>query len=161
MPSFDVASELDWSEVQNALAQTQKELAQRFDFKGTDSSVERNGEEVVVVSSADERAKGAFAVFQDKLSRRNVSLRFFKAGPPKPAAGGARRMVVETRQGIAADDAKKIVKELKQAGLKVQASIQGDVVRVSGKKRDELQSAIAHLRKEDFGIELQFTNFRD
>jgi len=119
MPSFDVVSELDWSEVKNALAQAQKELAQRFDFRGTEASVEREGDQVIVVANAEERAKAAYGVFQDKLARRNVSLRSFKAGPPKPAAGNSRRIVVDAQQGIAAEKAKQIVKHSKDSTLKV------------------------------------------
>lgn len=161
MPSFDVVSELDWSEVKNALAQTQKELAQRFDFRGTNSTVERQAQQIIVVSSADERAKAAYGIFQDKLARRNVSLKYFKADTPKPASGGSRRIVVEAQEGIESDKAKRIVKHLKDSSLKVQASIQQDTVRVTGKKRDDLQAAIANLKAQDFQIELQFTNFRN
>lgn len=161
MPSFDVVSKLDWSEVKNALAQTQKELAQRFDFRGTGSSVERQDQQIIVVANVDERAKAAYGVFQDKLARRNVSLRYFKAGVPKPASGDSRRIVVDAQEGIESDKAKKIIKSLKESKLKVQASIQEDTVRVTGKKRDDLQAAMAELKSHDFEIELQFTNFRN
>lgn len=161
MPSFDVVSQLDWSEVKNALAQTQKELAQRFDFRGTGASVERQDKQIIVVANLDERAKAAYGVFQDKLARRNVSLRYFRAGSPKPAAGDSRRIVVDAQEGIEADKAKKIIKALKESKLKIQSSIHEDTVRVTGKKRDDLQAAMAELKSQNFEIELQFINFRN
>lgn len=161
MPSFDVVSKLEWSEVKNALDQAQRELSQRYDFKGTDSKVEKTDAGLMLYSSADERVKAAFGIVLDKLARRNVSLKHFKAKDPIPGPGGSRKMMVAVSEGIDKDKAKQIIQHIKDQKLKVQASIQEDTVRVTGKKKDELQGVIADLKQQDFGIALQFVNFRN
>ncbi|HEX3597444.1 MAG TPA: YajQ family cyclic di-GMP-binding protein [Polyangiaceae bacterium] len=161
MPSFDVVSELEWAEVENALNQAQKELSQRFDFRGTDASVERTEEGLVVQASEEDRAKAALTVVEEKLIRRKVSLRHFD--PQKPSRGpkGSSKILMKVQEGIDRDKAKEILSFLKDSKLKVQAQIQDVTLRISGKKKDDLQSAIQLLRGQDFGIELQFKNFRE
>jgi hypothetical protein len=161
MPSFDVVSELNWAEVENALNQAQKELSQRFDFRGTEATVERTEEGLVIRASEDDRTKAALQVVQEKLIRRKVSLRHFD--PEKPSRGpkGTSKIVVKVIEGIERDKAKEILTFVKDSKLKVQAQIQEAALRISGKKKDDLQGAIQLLRGQDFGIELQFKNFRE
>jgi uncharacterized protein YajQ (UPF0234 family) len=161
MPSFDVVSELDWSEVQNALNQAQKELAQRFDFKGTGAAVEKSDQGISVRATEDDRVKAAWDVLQDKLVRRKVSLKHFDAGDPEPGPKATSKMLVKVKEGIDKESAKKITSEVKSSKLKVQAAIMADCVRVSGKKRDDLQEVIQLLKSSNLDIELQFKNFRD
>jgi cyclic-di-GMP-binding protein len=161
MPSFDVVSELDWSEVQNALAQTQKELSQRFDFKGTKASVEKTDAGIVVRASEDDRAKAALDVLREKLVRRKVSLKHFDAQKPEKGPQGSSKILVKVKEGIDKDDAKALVSRVKESKLKVQAAIQADCVRVTGKKRDDLQEVIQMLKAAELDIELQFKNFRE
>ncbi|MGH3468175.1 MAG: YajQ family cyclic di-GMP-binding protein [Thermocrispum sp.] len=160
-PSFDVVSKVDRQEVDNALNQAAKELATRFDFRGTGAIVSWAGEEAVSVEAeTEERALAAVEVFKEKLIKRGISLKAFEAG--EPALSGKIYKVPGTiLQGIESDKAKKIAKFVRDEGPKgVQAQIQGDQLRVSGKKKDHLQDVIALLKKEDFGIALQFTNYR-
>jgi uncharacterized protein YajQ (UPF0234 family) len=161
MPSFDIVSKVQQHEVDNAFNQAQKELAQRFDFKDTDTSIERAPDAITVRSGSEDRAKAALGVLQEKLVKRKVSLRFTEPGKPEPTAKGGARIVVKIKEGIEADKARALVQIIKEAKLKVQASIQDNQVRVSGKNRDDLQNAIAAVRAQDLGIELQFINFRD
>ncbi len=161
MPSFDVVSKLDWSELDNALNQAQRELAQRFDFKGTDARIEKSDATLTIVANAEDRVKAAYEVLKEKLVRRKVSLKHFDAGKPLPGPRGNSKMSVSIREGIDADRARAIIKRIKDAKLKVQAAIQQDTVRITGKKRDDLQAVIADLKAQDFGIELQYVNFRD
>ncbi|HVW26568.1 MAG TPA: YajQ family cyclic di-GMP-binding protein [Polyangiaceae bacterium] len=161
MPSFDVVSELNWSEVENALNQAQKELSQRFDFRGTDARVERTDEGLVVFASEDDRARAALTVVQEKLIRRKVSLRHFDPQDPGRGPKGSSKIVIKVKEGIDRDKAKEILSFVKESKLKVQAQIQDVALRISGKKKDDLQAAIQLLRGQDFGIELQFKNFRD
>ncbi|HVL90398.1 MAG TPA: YajQ family cyclic di-GMP-binding protein [Actinomycetota bacterium] len=159
--SFDVVSEVDRQEVDNALNQAGKELSQRYDFKGTGTSINWQGDlEIRITSSAEQRVQAALDVFQEKCVKRGISLKALQLEPIKEAGGGTYKMDIKINQGIGEDKAKAIVKSLKQSGLKVQAAIQGEQVRVSGKTRDVLQEAIAHLKEADFGIPLQFTNYR-
>jgi uncharacterized protein YajQ (UPF0234 family) len=159
--SFDVVSKVDRQEVDNALNQASKEVAQRFDFRGTGASIAWSGETVEIKANADDRVRAALDVFKEKLVKRGVSLKALDHAEPQPAAGGTSRMVVSIRQGITDEKAKAIVKKIKAAGPKgVQAQVQGDEVRVSSKKRDDLQAVIALLKAEDFGIPLQFVNYR-
>ena len=160
-PSFDIVSKVDRQEVDNALNQAAKELATRFDFRGTGASVSWAGEESVVVEAeTEERAKAAVEVFKEKLVKRGISMKAFEAGEPG-LSGKVYKVPGTILQGIAADKAKKIAKFIRDEGPKgVQAQIQGDQLRVSGKKKDHLQDVIALLKKEDFGIALQFTNYR-
>lgn len=160
--SFDVVSKVDRQEVDNALNQSAKEVAQRFDFKGTGASIAWSGESAVEIkANSDDRVRAALEVFKERLVKRNVSLKALDHGDPQPAAGGTSRLLVTIRQGIDADKAKAIVKALKSDAPKgVQAQVQGDTVRVSSKKKDDLQAAIAVLKDGDFGIPLQFQNYR-
>jgi uncharacterized protein YajQ (UPF0234 family) len=161
MPSFDVVSKVEMHEIDNAVQQTAKELSTRYDFRDTGSSVERTDEGIVLRSGSEGRLEAAYAVLQEKIVRRKLSLKALDAQKVEPAGGSSFRQLIKLNQGIGSDKAKDNVKLLKQSGLKVQAAIQQDQVRVSGKKRDVLQEAIAALRKHDFGIDLQFENFRD
>ena len=161
MPSFDIVSKVAQNEVDNAFNQAQKELAQRFDFKDTETEIERAPDAITIRSGSGDRAKAALGVLQDKLVKRKVSLRFTEPGKPEPTAKGGARIVVKIKEGIEVDKARAIVQLLKEAKLKVQSSIQDSQVRVSGKNKDDLQTAIQAVRGHDFGIELQFNNFRD
>jgi hypothetical protein len=161
MPTFDVVSKVDLHEVDNAVQQASREITTRYDFRDTQSSVERTDEGIVLRSNSEGRLEAAWGVLQEKMIRRKVALRSLNAGEPEPAGGSNYRQLIKLNQGIDTEKAKAVIKFLKQQKLKVQGSIQGDQVRVSGKKRDDLQEAIKLLREEDFGIELQFENFRD
>ena len=161
MPSFDVVSKVNWAEVANALDQASREVAQRFDFKDTEASLEKTEEGIVVRANSDERAKAAVGVLQEKLVRRKVSLRHTEVGEPQPGPKGSARVLVKVKEGIEQEKARQIVKLIKDSKIKVQAAIQEDTVRISGKKKDDLQGAITLLRGQDLGIELQYQNFRD
>jgi len=162
MPTFDVVSEVDMQEVRNAVDQANREAATRFDFKGTESSIELTDKELVLNSSTEDRLRALFQVLQEKLVKREVSLKSFDVGKVEEASRGAARQRLAIQAGISSDHAKKINKFIKDLGLKgVNSQTQGDQLRVNGKKRDDLQSAIAALKAEDFGIPLQFNNFRD
>ncbi len=162
MPTFDIVSEVDMQEVRNAVDQANREAATRFDFKGTDSSVELADAELVLSSSTEDRLRALLQVLQEKLVRREVSLKAIDVGKVEDASGGRARQRLAVKAGISSDHAKKINKFIKDFGLKgVSSQTQGDQLRVSGKKRDDLQSVIASCKSEDFGIPLQFTNFRD
>jgi len=159
--SFDVVSKVDMDEVKNAVSQAMKEIGQRFDFKGSVSKIELKDEGVLNLTSDDEvRLKAVVDVLQSKLVKRGVSIRAMEFGKLEPASKGTCRQEVKILQGIVAEKAKGLVKVLKDAKMKVQASIQGDQLRVSGKNKDDLQEAMALLKKNDQGLDLQFTNFR-
>jgi cyclic-di-GMP-binding protein len=161
MPSFDVVSKVQRSEVDNAYNQAEREIAQRFDFKDTGTELEKTPEAITIVSGSEDRAKAALTVMQDKLVKRRVSLRFTDPGKPERTSKGGARIVVKIKEGIDVEKARAIVQAIKESKLKVQASIQESQVRVTGKNRDDLQAAIQTLRARDFGIELQFLNLRD
>lgn len=161
MPSFDVVSKVEWHEVDNALGQAQKEIAQRFDFRGTSTEIEKNKQEMVIRSSTEDRAKAALQVLQEKMVKRKVSVRFLDVGKPEPTSKGGAKITIKVKEGVETEKAKAIVAAIKDAKLKVQGAIQGEQVRVTGKNRDDLQACIQMLRSKDFGIELQFNNFRD
>jgi uncharacterized protein YajQ (UPF0234 family) len=161
MPSFDIVSKVPWNEVDNALNQAQKELAQRYDFKDTQTEVTKDPESLTVRSSSEERVKAAWSVVQDKLIKRKVSLKFFDEGEPEPTGKGGAKMTIAVKEGITQEPAKKIVQAIKESKIKVQASIQDAQVRVSGKNRDDLQKAIQLVRGLDAGIEVSFINFRE
>jgi uncharacterized protein YajQ (UPF0234 family) len=162
MPSFDVVSEVDMQEVKNAIDQASREVTTRFDFKGTDSSIELADKEINLHSSTEDRLKALNVVLEEKLVKRQVSLKVLDRGKVEEASKGTVRQVIKLQAGIDSDRARKINKFLKDLGLKgISSQTQGEQVRVSGKKRDDLQSAIAALKDEDFGIPLQFNNFRD
>ena len=161
MASFDVVSKLDHHEVENALDQTKREVGQRFDFKNTETTMEKTEEGIVILSNSEGRCTAAFEVLQEKMVKRKVSLKALKPNDPKPAGGNMHRMLIELREGIDTDNARAIVKLLKESKLKVTAAIQGDVVRVSHKKRDALQEAIALIKTQEYELPLQFQNFRE
>ena len=160
-PSFDVVSEVDMQEVNNAINQTTKEITQRFDFKGTKSVVEvENGNSIKIVTEDDTRMRNIVDILQSKFIKRGVSIKNLEYGKVESAAGGLVRQSIRIKQGIEADVAKKITKDIKESKLKVQTQLQDDQVRVSGKKIDDLQAVIALLKSKDYGVELQFSNFR-
>lgn len=161
MPSFDIVSKVQWNEVDNALLQAQKEIGQRYDFKDTDTTLEKTEQSVTIRSGSEERAKAALSVFEDKLVKRKVSLRFLDTQKPEATGKGGSRIVVKVKEGIEGEKAKELVRLIKDAKLKVQASILEQQVRVTGKNKDDLQAAIALARGADLGIELQYVNFRD
>ena len=162
MPTFDIVSEVDMQEVRNAVDQANREAATRFDFKNTDSSIELGEKELVLRSSTDDRLRALHQVLHEKLVKRQVSLKAFDAGKIEEAQKGTARQHVAIRAGISSDHAKRLNKFIKDLGLKgVSSQTQGEQLRVSGKKRDDLQEVIAKAKAEDFGIPLQFTNFRD
>lgn len=158
--SFDIVSKVDMPEVTNAIQQAQKELEQRFDFKNSKSSINLEGEKIILVSDDDFKLSNVVDILEGKLVKRGVSLRALEYGKSQSAAGDTVRQEVKLVQGIAQEKSKLINKALKDSELKVVSSIQGEEIRLSGKNKDDLQAAIALLRKEDFGIELQFINFR-
>jgi uncharacterized protein YajQ (UPF0234 family) len=161
MPTFDIVSKVDWHEVDNALNQANKELLQRYDFKDSDTAIELKEETFVLESTDDFRIKAALEVLEGKLAKRNVPLRALEAGTIEPAHGGRARQTVKIKAGIDQDTARAIVKAIKGTKLKVQGAISGDTVRVSGKKRDDLQGIMQLVREKDFGLPLQFENMRD
>ena len=162
MPSFDVVSELDAHELRNAVDQARRELTQRYDFRGTETRIEDAGEGFTIVSATEDRAKAALLVFQEKLARRSVSQKFFEFGDVESAGGMTSRLGIVRQEGIPRDEASKILKALKGSKLKVQGQIQGDGLRVTGKKRDDLQKAMAMMKAlDDLKRPLSFKNFRD
>ncbi|MGH9154035.1 MAG: YajQ family cyclic di-GMP-binding protein [Acidimicrobiales bacterium] len=162
MPSFDVVSEVDMQEVRNAVDQASREIATRFDFKDTGSSVDLSGHELRLASATEDRLRAVLQVVEEKLVKRQVPLKALDRGKVEEAAKGSVRQTVTLNAGISADHARKINRFVKDRGIKgVSSQTQGDQVRVSGKKRDDLQAVIAALKAEDFGIPLQFTNYRD
>jgi len=162
MPKFDVVSEVDDQEVRNAVDQAAREVAQRYDFKGTDSSVILGDEVINLASASEDRLAALRQVLEEKLVRRKVSLKVLDYGNIEPASSGSVRQSATLQSGIGADKARELHKFIKGLGLKgVQSSTQGDQLRVQGKKRDDLQTVIAKLKEGDFGLPLQFNNFRD
>lgn len=160
MPSFDIISEFDMHEATNAVDQANKEVGTRFDFKGTNSNFEMTDEKVVMISESTFQLQQMFAVICAKLSRRGIDIACMEVGDAK-GSGKMMRQEITLKQGIDSATAKKIVKLIKDKKLKVQAAIQGDKVRVTGKKRDDLQEVIQMLRDEKLETPLQFDNFRD
>ncbi|MEV1143532.1 YajQ family cyclic di-GMP-binding protein [Micromonospora sp. NPDC049799] len=160
-PSFDIVSKVDRQEVDNALRQAAKELETRFDFRGTGAEISWSGEEAIgLQAETEERVRAALDVFKEKLVKRNISLKSLDAGDPR-SSGKVFKIDCKVIQGIESDKAKAISKKIRDEGPKgVQAQIQGDQLRVTGKKRDDLQAVIALLKGEDFGVALQFTNYR-
>jgi hypothetical protein len=161
MASFDIVSKVQRNEIDNAYNQAQKEISQRFDFKDTDTSLDKSDEAITIHSASEERAKAALAVLQDKLVKRKVSLRFTDPGKPEKTAKGGARILVKIKEGIEVEKARTIVQIIKESKLRVQASMQESQVRVTGKNKDDLQAAMKTVRERDLGIELQFVNFRD
>jgi hypothetical protein len=162
MPTFDVVSELDMQEVRNAVDQASREVSTRFDFKNTDSSIALKESTIELATESESRLTALTQVLEEKMVKRQVSLKALSYGKVEEATKGTVRQVVTLNSGISTDKGKEIGKFLKDLGLKgVSHQIQGDQLRVSGKKRDDLQSAIAAMKEHDFGVPLQFTNFRD
>jgi uncharacterized protein YajQ (UPF0234 family) len=159
-PSFDIVSKVENQEVDNAVNQTAKEIRTRFDFRDTDASATWSGESILLTANSEERVKAVLDVLQEKCVRRGISLKALTFADPKPS-GKAYRLAVTVQQGIADDKAKAIAKKIRADGPKgVQAQIQGDQLRVTGKKRDDLQRVIQMLKAEDFDVPLQFVNYR-
>ena len=162
--SFDVVSEVDMQEIRNAVDQAAREIGQRFDFKNTGSSVEltKEGESdaITVKSNTDQKVKDVVKVLEEKLVKRKIAPKALSHGSIEPAAGGTARQTLKLQQGISTEKAREIVKFIKDNHKKAQASIQGEQVRVSSKSRDELQDIIAEIKEHDFGLPLQFTNYR-
>jgi uncharacterized protein YajQ (UPF0234 family) len=162
MPTFDVVSQVDMQEVKNAVDQASREVSTRFDFKNTDSTVELAGLELRLHSATEERLKALVQVLQEKLVKRKVSLKALDYGKVEEAAKGSVRQTVTLQAGISSDQARAINKFIKDKAPKgISSQTQGDQIRVQGKKRDDLQTVIAALREHDFGLPLQFENFRD
>lgn len=162
MPTFDVVSEVDRQEIRNAVDQTERELSTRFDFKNTGSSIEQADLVLTLRSASEDRLRAVRQVLEERLVKRGVSLKGLDWGKVEEAAGSSVRQVVTIQVGISADKARELNRFIKDLGMKgVSSQTQGDQLRVSGKKRDELQAVIAKLREGDFGVPLQFTNFRD
>jgi uncharacterized protein YajQ (UPF0234 family) len=161
MPSFDVVSKVDLMELDNALNTARKELGQRYDFRGTNTDLERTPEGIILRSSDEPHAASALTVLRERMAKRKVSQLALDPQDVEPAGGQTVRQLIRLKQGIEAEIAKKMVKAIKDAKLKVQAQIQGEELRVTGKNRDDLQSAIALLKRGEYGLDLQFVNFRD
>ena len=160
MPSFDIVSEVDAHEVTNAVDQSNRELATRFDFKGTDAKVEHNTEQLTLTAETDFQLQQIEDILHKKMAKRGIDILSLESGEPELQHKSAK-MNITIKQGVDKETAKKIVKLIKDTKLKLQASIQGEQVRVTGKKRDDLQQAIAMLKEQKLGLPLQFINFRD
>ncbi|MBX3244966.1 MAG: YajQ family cyclic di-GMP-binding protein [Acidobacteria bacterium] len=158
--SFDIVSKTDYAEVTNAINQTTKEVSQRFDFKGSKATVELQDKDLLLSAEDDMKLRNMNDILQGKLVKRGVSVKALDYQKIEPASGGTVRQTVKVQQGIPIDKAKEIVKFIKDGKYKVQASIQGETVRVSGKDRDTLQEVISALKAKDFGIDMQFDNYR-
>ncbi len=161
MPSFDTVSEANMVEVKNAIEQANKEISNRFDFKGSDARIEQKERDLTAFADAEFQLEQLREVMLNKLSKRGVDVRFLDNGKIEKIGGDKIKQVIKIKNGIESDDAKKIVRVVKDSKLKVQASIQGDAVRITGAKRDDLQAAMAMLKKEIQDLPLEFNNFRD
>ena len=161
MPSFDIVSRVDLQEVDNALNQTRKEVAQRYDLKDSKTEIAWDQKDIIITSADDFKVKAVVDVLQSKLVKRNVSIKNLDYGVIESALGARARQKITVQQGIETDKARAVVKSIKTSGIKVQAQIMDDEVRVSGKNRDHLQEVMVALRGADFGLALQFVNFRD
>lgn len=161
MPSFDVVSEVDKQEVDNAINQTRKEIGNRYDFRNTKTEIHYEDNLIKLQSDDDYKVKAVQDVILGKMIKRGIDAKALDFGKIEPGAGGTAKCEVKVKEGIDQDTGKKIVKSIKETKMKVQAQIQDNQVRVSGKKRDDLQEAISLLKSKDFGIALQFRNFRD
>lgn len=158
--SFDVVSEIDSHELANALDQTRKEIIQRFDFKNTGTEVKHEGETIEIRANSEGRVQAALEVLKEKMVRRDVSLKALQEGKIEPAAGGTYKQTISLVHGISDEKARTINKFIKATGTKVQSQIQGSQLRISSKVKDDLQSVMKALKEEDFGVPLQFTNYR-
>jgi uncharacterized protein YajQ (UPF0234 family) len=162
MPTFDIVSEVDMQEVRNAVDQAAREVSTRYDFKGTNSAVELSDNQITMRSVSEDRLKALRQVLEEKLVKRQISLKSVDYAKVEEASGGTARQTAAIVAGISSDKAKEINKYIKNLGMKgIQSQTQGEQLRVTGKKRDDLQAIIAELKDHDFGIPLQFTNFRE
>ena len=161
MPSFDTVCEPDLTEVKNGVDNTAKEIATRFDFKGTAASIELKDKEITIIGDADFQLQQILEVLHNKLTKRNVDVRFLDVGDLQKMGGDKVKKVIKVRNGIETEVSKKIQRMLKDSKIKVQAAIQGDAVRVTGAKRDDLQAAMALIKKDVPDVPLSFNNFRD
>jgi len=161
MPSFDIVCETDMQEMDNAVNQTRKEITTRYDFKGGRSSIELQDDVVTIVGDDEYKVNAVAEILRGRMARRKLDPKCLDYGPVEDASGGTKRQIIRIKQGISQELAKQIVKRIKQQKMKVQAAIQGDQVRVSGKKRDDLQAVIALVREMEADRPLRFTNFRD
>lgn len=158
--SFDIVSKVDIQEVDNAVNQTEKEINSRFDLKGTNTTIERTNDDIAIAADDDFKLKNVIDILQTKLAKRNISLKSLEYGKVEKSLGGRVKQVIKVRQGIDKDQSKLITTTIKNSKIKVQASIQGDAVRVSGKNKDDLQAVMQLLNAEDLPIALQYTNYR-
>ena len=158
--SFDIVSKIDYAELDNAINQTRKEISQRFDFKGSKALVDMHEKDLILSAEDETKLRNMNDILQSKLIKRGIPLKALNYEKIEPSAGGTVRQVAKIQQGIPTDKAKEIVKFIKDAKIKVQPSIQGETVRISGKDRDVLQETIAALKAKDFGIDMQFDNYR-
>jgi uncharacterized protein YajQ (UPF0234 family) len=161
MPSFDVVSEIDMQEVKNALDQVRREMVTRYDFKGSKASVELEENIIIILADDNVRLKSLQELLRQKLAKRNVSLKLVEFRDPKPASGDMQRQEVAVKQGLTDEELRRLTKMIKKEKFKVTVAMQGERLRVNGKKRDELQEVIAFLKKEADDLELNFTNYRD
>jgi uncharacterized protein YajQ (UPF0234 family) len=158
--SFDIVSEIDMQELDNAINQTKKEIAQRYDFKGSVAEVEVSGEEIKVHAQDEFKLESILEIFKGKMVKRNISPRFLDPEKIEPASSGTVRQILKIKKGISKESAKIIIQDVKNSKLKVQSQIMEDVVRITGKDKDDLQKVIQLLKGNDYGIELQFINYR-
>ncbi len=161
MPSFDIVSETNLQEVDNAMNSAKRELGNRYDFKGSKASFENDKESITIMADDDMKLKAMIEMLKTYLTRRNVDIKCLDFGKEEMASGNMLRLAIKLKKGIDQENAKKITKGIKDKGLKVQASIQGEQVRVTGKKRDDLQEAMALVKNLGIELPLQFMNFRD
>jgi len=161
MPSFDIVSKVDMQEVDNAVNQAIKEIGQRYDFKGSKSEISQEKDAIKVLADDDYKLKAVIDVLQSKFLKRNISIKSLKYGKVEPASGGMVRQMIDVQQGISKEKGKEIIAAIKESKIKVQAQIQDDQVRVTGKNRDDLQACIQLLKGKDLEVEMQFTNFRE
>lgn len=161
MPSFDIVSKVDIQEVDNAVNQAIKEIAQRYDFKGSKSEIIPEKDSIKVLADDDYKLKAVVDVLQSKFIKRNISIKALQYGKPEQASGGMVRQIITIQQGVSKEKGKDIIAAIKESKIRVQGQIQEDQVRVTGKNRDDLQEAIQLLKGKDMGIEMQFVNFRE
>ncbi|CAH2032180.1 YajQ family cyclic di-GMP-binding protein [Trichlorobacter ammonificans] len=161
MPSFDIVSKVEMQEVDNAVNQAVKEIAQRYDFKGSKSEITQERETIKILADDDYKLKAVVDVLQSKFIKRGLSLKAIQYGKVEPASGGMVRQLITIQQGISKEKGKEIIAVIKESKIKVQGQIQDDQVRVTGKNRDDLQQTIQLLKGKDLGVEMQFVNFRE
>jgi uncharacterized protein YajQ (UPF0234 family) len=161
MPSFDIVSKVEMQEVDNAVNQAMKEISQRYDFKGSKSEITQEKDAIKILADDDYKLKAVVDVLQSKMHKRNISIKAMQYGKVEQASGGLVRQTISIQQGISKEKGKEIIAVIKESKLKVQAQIQDDQVRVTGKNRDDLQEAIQLLKGKDLDVEMQFTNFRE